>query len=93
MALVSLRRLCTFLNSDEVENTSIHAGNHIALDNATVTWPARDLQVGEVQHRQPFTLTDMSLRIPPEAKFVLVCGHTGAGKVRIHPIIILSDSN
>jgi ABC-type multidrug transport system fused ATPase/permease subunit len=93
MALVSLRRLCKFLNSDEVENNNIQAGNHIALDNATVTWPARDLQVGEVQHRQPFTLTNMFLRIPPEAKFVLVCGQTGSGKVRFNPIVILSHSN
>jgi ABC-type multidrug transport system fused ATPase/permease subunit len=77
MALVSLRRLCKFLNSDEVENNNIQAGNQIALDNVTVT----------------FTLTNMSLRIPPEAKFVLVCGQTGAGKVRIQPIVILSDSN
>lgn len=81
MSLVSLRRLCKFLNSDVVEHTNFQVGPTISLDDATVTWPARKLEQGETAVREPFRLAGMTLKIPDEAKFILVCGATGAGKV------------
>jgi hypothetical protein len=81
MAMVSLRRLCKFLNSDVVEHDNIQLGSQISLENATVTWPSRESESEEARNRKPFKLTEMNLQIPDEARFVLVCGATGAGKV------------
>ena len=83
MSLVSLRRLCKFLNADVVENTNLQAGSRISLNDATVTWPSRELEQGVTPIREPFKLSGMTLHIPDEAKFVLVCGATGSGKVSI----------
>jgi len=81
MSMVSLRRLCDFLNSDEIAHENVQLGSRISLDNATVTWHSRGPVSGEATNREPFKLKDMNLQIPDEAKFVLVCGATGSGKV------------
>ncbi|KAG7528989.1 hypothetical protein FFLO_05847 [Filobasidium floriforme] len=80
MSMVSLRRLCDFLNSDEIAHENVQLGSRISLENATVTWHSRGPVTGEASNREPFKLKDMNLRIPDEAKFVLVCGATGSGK-------------
>lgn len=51
------------------------------MQNATVTWPSRPRDASVSEERAPFQLTDMSFEIPGEAKFVLVCGSIGSGKV------------
>jgi ABC-type multidrug transport system fused ATPase/permease subunit len=83
LALVSLRRLCGFLNSDAVEHCTKQRGSLISLDHATVTWPSRKLEADEVVARELFRLNDMNLRFPDNARFVLVCGPTGSGKVSV----------
>ena len=79
--MVSLRRLCDFLNSDEIAHENVQLGSRISLDNATVTWHSRDPGPDEALNRELFKLMELNLQIPDEAKFVLVCGATGSGKV------------
>ena len=83
LALVSLRRICGFLNSDAVEHCTQQRGTLISLEHATVTWPSRKLDADAVVVRELFQLNDMNLRFPDNARFVLICGPTGSGKVSV----------
>jgi ABC-type multidrug transport system fused ATPase/permease subunit len=81
LALVSLKRLCAFLNSDTLENYTTQCGSLISFDHASVTWPSRNIEAGEDQSLHLFSLSDINITFPESASFVLVCGATGSGKV------------
>ena len=77
--LVSLDRVCRFLNNADIQPISDDPfSESLIFSDATITWPAPLDQEAE-DHAKLFRLRELDLRLP-KGKFTLVCGPLGAGK-------------
>jgi excinuclease UvrABC ATPase subunit len=87
-AKVSLDRICAFLNTDDAQLINEQQGSKILMDQVCTTWPSREPNVREAGDRVRFELRDITVNIPEAARFILICGPTGAGKVSLQLYIM-----
>ncbi|KAI9282335.1 P-loop containing nucleoside triphosphate hydrolase protein [Sporodiniella umbellata] len=77
-ALISLRRIQTYLDEDEIDSTQTGTPDKIGFEQATVGWAKETFSDNE-QQKTGFTLKDLDIDFPKE-KLSLIAGATGSGK-------------
>ncbi|KAF7731738.1 hypothetical protein EC973_008252 [Apophysomyces ossiformis] len=83
-ALISVRRIETFLEEQEISQASPVEPNapvHIGFSNATIGWKSTSIEGNDdnVNGESRFLLKDINLRFPI-GELSLICGSTGSGK-------------
>lgn len=73
-ALISLRRIGAYLDTNEMEN-NLTPGPDVAIENASVAWPVD----GNVPEEERFVLRDLNLSFP-QGELSVISGRTGTGK-------------
>ncbi|GBB84403.1 hypothetical protein RclHR1_00110036 [Rhizophagus clarus] len=77
-AIVSIRRIGTFLNSEEIESQSVKINTlKIGFENASVAWNKYG-EDSEMSSNE-FVMKDLNIEFPI-GKLSIVCGPTGSGK-------------
>ncbi|GAN05655.1 multidrug resistance-associated ABC transporter [Mucor ambiguus] len=79
-ALISVRRIETYLNEEEIEPPLIQNDTMIGFKNATLGWSMHSYtKLGTDENITGFTLKDLSIEFPPN-ELSLITGATGSGK-------------